>query len=437
MKKRITLVLLVLVFVTSLVFAAGATEDSGEKQKKIELSFWAEFITPERTEYVERMAEEYEKLNPHVSIEVTPLPDKADKKILTAYEAGQGPDIFLSSGPDITSQSNGEYIIPLNSYFDSWTEKDRILPSAIQTVRDLDISGEGNLYYIPNGISVTVIWVRSDWLKDTGMSSIATWNDFFSAAEKMTNKSEKQYGVAIRGGAGGAKFLERQMYAYSGLLSVFDENGKCTLNDPKHVEFVERYFGMYKENTSEGDLNYGWTELSAAFDSGHAGMIIHNLGSAANHVKAFNNDLTKFAAIGMPLNDSGTSVNLMLQPGGLTISSTCEYPEEAFNFIKFMTTGDAVSEYAQKWGVIPVDTKVLQSASWIQETPWFKASADLLLNPNTLFYNQYAWLPGRNALYNQVDTDSQYVMTGQMTAKEMLDRWAESAQESYDKVMGK
>jgi multiple sugar transport system substrate-binding protein len=269
------------------------------------------------------------------------------------------------------------------------------------------------------------------------MDGIKTWNDFFSAAEKMTNKSAKQYGVAIRGGAGGAKFLERQMYAYSGILSLFDENGKCTINDPKHVEFVERYFGMYKKYTSEGDLNYGWTELSAAFDSGHAGMIIHNLGSAADHVKAFNNDLSKFAAIGMPLNDKGTSVNLMLQPGGLTISSTCKYPEEAFNFIKFMTTGDAVSEYAQKWGVIPIDTTVLQSASWVQDTPWFKASADLLLNPNTLFYNQYAWLPGRNPLYNQVDTDSQYVMTGQMTAKEMLDKWAKACQESYDKVMGK
>jgi len=437
MKKRITLVLLVLVFATTLVFAAGAAEKSGAKQDKIKLTFWAEFITPERTEYVERMAKEYEKLNPNVSIEVTPLPDKADKKILTAYEAGQGPDIFLSSGPDVTSQVNGGYIIPLNTYFDSWAEKDRILPSAIQTVRDLDMSGEGNLYYIPNGISVTVIWVRSDWLESAGMDGIKTWNDFFSAAEKMTNKSAKQYGVAIRGGAGGAKFLERQMYAYSGILSLFDENGKCTLNDPKHVEFVERYFGMYKKYTSEGDLNYGWTELSAAFDSGHAAMIIHNLGSAADHVKAFNNDLSKFAAIGMPLNDKGTSVNLMLQPGGLTISSTCEYPEEAFNFIKFMTTGDAVSEYAQKWGVIPIDTKVLQSASWVQDTPWFKTSADLLLNPNTLFYNQYAWLPGRNPLYNKVDTDSQYVMTGQMTAKEMLDKWAKACQESYDKVMGK
>lgn len=436
MRKKITLILLALIVSMSVLFAAGAAE-KGAKDDKIKLTFWAEFITPERTEYVERMAKEYEKLNPHVSVEVTPLPDKADKKILTAYEAGQGPDIFLSSGPDVTSQANGGYIIPLNDFFESWDDHGRILGSAIDTVKDLDMSGEGNLYYIPNGISVTVIWVRTDWMQEAGLSGIKTWDDFFLAAEKMTDKANRRYGVAIRGGAGGAKFLERQMYAYSGLNSLFDENGICTLNDPKHVEFVDRYFNMYRKFTSEGDLNYGWTELSASFDSGHSGMIIHNLGSAADHVKAFNNDLTKFEAIGMPLNHRGTSMNLMLQPGGLTISSTCKHPEQAFDFVKFMTTGDVVSEYAQKWGVIPVDTKVLESAAWIQDTPWFKASADLLLDENTLFYNQYAWLPGRNALYNQIDTESQYIMVGQMTAQEMLDNWAKACQESYDTVFGK
>lgn len=91
--------------------------------------------------------------NPNVVIEVTPLPDGADDKVITAYEAGQGPDIFLSSGPDITSHINGEYVIPLDEYFDKWEKKDMILPSAIETVRQYDVTGNNQLYYIPNGIS--------------------------------------------------------------------------------------------------------------------------------------------------------------------------------------------------------------------------------------------------------------------------------------------
>ncbi len=41
----------------------------------------------------------------------------------------------------------------------------------------------------------------------------------------------------------------------------------------------------------------------------------------------------------------------------------------------------------------------------------------------------------RKKVYTQMDQESQFVMTGQMTAKEMLDHWAKAYQESYDKFM--
>lgn len=410
---------------------AETAAETAASSEPVKLTLWADFVTPERTEYLERMVAVYMAENPYVTIELTPLPDSADDKIMTAYEAGQGPDLFLSSGPDITSHINGEYIIPLDEYFNAWDKKGMILDAAIDTVREYDITGNEQLYYIPNGISVTVLWVRSDWLAETG-SSVDTWDDLFQAAANMTDKNAGKYGIAIRGGKGGAKFLERQMYAYSGILSKFDENGKCTLNDPKNVEFATRYLGMYGNCTAEGDLNYGWTELAAAFGSGAAGMIIHNLGSAADHVKAFGGDTTKFEAIGMPLNDQGTSVNLMIQPGGMTVSSTCTNPQAAFDFIAYMTTGEPVSEYCQQWGVVPINEEILEHAAWIDEQPWYAASAELLLDDNTLFYEQYSWLPGHDNIYGEMDTQSQYVMVGEMTAQEMLDNWAEYIQKCYD-----
>lgn len=415
---------------------AAKQGNAGSEKEPVTLSLWADFVTPERTRYVETMVADYMAAHPEVKIEVTPLPDSADDKIMTAYEAGQGPDIFLSSGPDITSHINGEYVIPLDEYFENWDQKELILPAAVETVRQYDVTGNNQLYYIPNGISFTVLWVRSDWLKDTN-SSVDTWDHLFEAVENMTDKANNRYGIAIRGGKGGAKFLERQMYAYSGILSKFDENGKCTINDPKNVEFVERYLGLYGTCTAEGDLNYGWTELAAAFDSGSAGMIIHNLGSASNHMDAFDGDQSKFEAIGMPLNDQGTSVNLMIQPGGMTISSTCRNPQAAFDFIAYMTTGEPVSQYCQQWGVVPVDQEILENAAWIDEQPWYEASAEKLLDENTLFYNQYSWLPGHDDIYGDMDTASQYVMTGEMTAQEMLDEWADYLQDCYDSYFHK
>ena len=67
------------------------------------------------------------------------------------------------------------------------------------------------------------------------------WNDFFTAVEKMTDASNDKYGLCIRGGAGSANTLEMLMYAYSGLDHYFTEDGKSTINDPKNVEFVQKY----------------------------------------------------------------------------------------------------------------------------------------------------------------------------------------------------
>lgn len=407
------------------------TTNEPAKEEQVTLTLWVDFVTAERTEWVNSVVDAYMEQNPNIKIEVTPLPDSADDKLMVAYEAGEGPDVFLSSGPDITSHINGEYVIPLDDLFANHEKSQDILDTAIETVRQYDITGNNQLYYIPNGISVTVLWVRSDWLNETN-STVDTWDNLFKAVENMTDKSQDRYGLSIRGGKGGGKFLQRMMYSYSGITSVFDENGVCTINDPKNVEFVDRYFGLYNVCTAEGDIGYGWTELAAAFDSGKAGIIIHNLGSATNHMEAFNSDQSKFEAIGMPLNELGTSVNLMLQPGGATISSTCKHPEEAFDFVMYLSTGDVVSGYDQQWGVVPIDKTVLANCPWFEGQPWYQASADLLLSNDTVFYNQYSWLPGHDAIWGDIDTMSQYVMTGEMSAQEMCDEWAVMLQELYD-----
>lgn len=406
------------------------TQDGGSKGKKT-ITLWLDFSTPERESYLNETINAYMQEHPDIKVQVTALPNKVTDKVLVAYEAGQGPDIYFSSGPDVVTYINGNYIIPLDSYYDSWEGKDGILPASIEDVRKMDVTGEDKLWYMPLGTAFYCLWVRSDWLEETG-SSVDTWEHLFEAVPKMTDTAAKRYGIAIRGGSGGSKFLERMMYSYSGIMSVFDENGKCTINDPKNVEFVERYLGMYGKYTAEGDLNYDWTELSAAFDSGSAGIIIHNLGSAEDHVKAFGGDLTKFKAVPLPMSDSGVSVTQLQQEAGLCIASTCKYPQEAFDLAAYLVTGDSISRYCELYGLVPVDKNVLETASWIKEKPWYALAAENMQDPNVKFYNYYPWLSGKEEVYKNMITEMQYVMTGQMSAQDFLDMWAEDFQKCYD-----
>ena len=102
----------------------------------------------------------------------------------------------------------------------------------------------------------------------------------------MTDASKGVYGFSFRGDSSSCVELQHAMYAYSGIEDYFDENGKCTINAPEHVEFVTRYAALYNKYTAESDITNGYKEMVAAFDGGYAAMIFHNTGSAAEHASA-------------------------------------------------------------------------------------------------------------------------------------------------------
>ena len=60
--------------------------------------------------------------------------------------------------------------------------------------------------------------------------------------------------------------MEMLMYSYSGITNFFIDD-KCTLNDPKNIEFMEKFLGGYGKTTSEDDINKGWTEMAAQYHS--------------------------------------------------------------------------------------------------------------------------------------------------------------------------
>jgi len=49
-------------------------------------------------------------------------------------------------------------------------------------------------------------------------------------------------GPRIRGGAGSIFQLLAEAYAYSGIDEFFDASGSSTVNDPKNVELVKKYW---------------------------------------------------------------------------------------------------------------------------------------------------------------------------------------------------
>lgn len=410
--------------------AVKEQEQSGE-QEPVTITVWRCNMTDERTALCEELNQKFMEEYPWITVEFTSLPDSFNEKLEVAFEAGNAPDVFFQNGNTIAYAKNN-YIISLDELYEAWDYKDGMLESAIESIRSQDRAGH-NLYFLPEGNNINCLWLRSDWLKEAGKELPADWNELFEDIDALTDTAAGRYGVALRGGGGSAANLEMMMYSYSGITEAFDAEGKSTINDLKNVEFVEKWLGEYGVNSAEGDIGNGWTELAAAFQSGKAGVIQHNTGSASGHMTAFDGDMSKFEAIAFPKSPyTGETVVPALNPSGPCISASCQNVDAAFLYASYMVTGEAVSEISQMWGQVPFDKAVLEY-DWIQNTPWMKMGADLLLGESTRFYEGTGFIAETGAILgNEIEPMVQAVMAGQMTAQEMCDSWAALMEEAYE-----
>lgn len=407
---------------------------SGKSNDKATISFWAAAVTPERDAFFKKIVQQFEDENPNIHVDYLGVPGD-----LSAYEQKLNVAISAGSAPDITNDFKSEYISrgyyePLDDYFNSWDGKDQISQGALQSNRLLDAK-EGKLYALPYSSQTWNLWVRPDWFQEANLPLPGTWDDFFADIQKLTDKSKDRYGLSIRGGAGSANTLESLMYSYSGLGDYFTADGKATINDPKNVEFVEKYLGAYNVYTPEDDLNKGWTELAATFTSGKAAIVIHNLGSASSMEQAFGGDHNKFQALPFPKNDKGEEVHPGLAALGLTMAKTAKNKDAVWQFMTFYLSKDINSQYGKLYGEIPANTEAAKD-SWVQDMPYMKQAADLLASPDTKFSKNPYYLPGYNNVQKNMEPLIQKVMAKQMTAKELLDEWAkqlEAEKAKFDK----
>lgn len=401
--------------------------------KPVTLKFWFGMQTPERNEFMKGLLKEFEAKNPGIKVEYLGIPGDPSaykQKLDISVAAGDEPDVSMNFFPDYISR--GVYL-PLDPYFNKWADRNKLQPAAIASNRSMDVKKQ-QLYAIPYASVVRVFWVRSDWYKEAGLPIFQTWDQFFNSVPKLTDKSKGRYGTSIRGGGAAAENLEMLMYSYSGITDYFDKNGKCTVNDPLHVQFVEKYLALYDVYTPEDDLTKGWVALAATFQSGKAASIFHNLGSASSHRDAFNGDILKFQAVNLPKGVKGYRVHPNIKPHGYSIHQSSSHKDEAWRLITYLLSKDALSKFGKEYGEIPLN-KDTADDSWLHEVPWFATGAELFNSPDTQFYTPPYHLPEWSlALSRELDPMVQQVMAKQMTAKQMLDEWARIMEKAQAKL---
>lgn len=445
--KAASAALATILFITSVLTGCGgggsaanpASGNNGEVQKAAEkpvtISFWLDQLTPEKDQFIkEQIVKPFEAKYPNIKVDFLGVPGPLGDKIRVALAAGSPPDVS-SGAMEFRAQGALE---PLDAYFEQSPLKDKINEEAVRTIRSLDAK-EGKLYGIPTSLLVWCVWIRPDWYKEANLKIPETWDEFFDAAHKLTDKSKGRYGFTIRGGQGSAGTLEHLMYSYSGLTEFFTKDGKSTINDPLHVEFVEKFLGMYNVVTPEDDVTKGFAEIGATFTSGKAAMYVQNLGSGIRNEAGFQNDYSKFQAIPFPRSVKGYVVLPSLTGRTTPMFKDSKNKEAAWKFIEFFADQEQNSKYAKLISEIPLN-KDIADTSWMKEKPYMEMASQLINSPDTKFYQIPNYMPEYSTIRNEQDSNIQKVMLQKMTAQELLDNWAmklEKAKADFDAGMKK
>ncbi|MEU9559546.1 ABC transporter substrate-binding protein [Streptomyces fumanus] len=417
---------------------SGAGGDKGaEGSGKGKIVFW-DNNGGVRTDVWKTIIADFEKANPDIDVEYVGIAStEYQSKVDTAIQGGGLPDVGGVGAAMLAGFAAQNALDPLD---------DRLAKSSLNgklnedMVESLKAAGgdDGTLYSVPTSANNGVLYYRTDLFDKAGLKEPTSWDAFFEAAQKLTDKGKNQFGYTIRGGAGSIAQALDAMYGQSGITSFWDSSGKkTTLNDPKNVEALEKYAGLYKKVTPAADLNNDFTKMVAQWDSGTIGMLNHNLGSYQDHVKAFGTD--RFRGIPQPVGSTGKRVQVSNPVDGLGLFKSSKNKEAAWKFIEFATSHEQNSKFNESAGQVPANNDAAKDA-WISEAEPTKLAAEALTDGSTTIVQLPYYLPDWNTV-SKADNEPNFqkVLLGKMSAKDFLDGMADelnAAQAEWDEQKG-
>ena len=399
----------------------GTSGKGSEGSGKGTITFW-DNNGGVRTDIWKEIIAKFEKKYPDIKVKyVGVAAADVQSKYDTAIAGGKGlPDVGGVGAAMLASLVAQNALAPVTDRIDSSGLKGKLDASMVKNVEAAGGSGD-ELYSVPTSANMGILWYRTDLFKAAGLDAPTTYDKFYAAATKLTDKKKNEFGFTFRGGAGSIAQALDMMYGQSGIDSFWNGD-TTTVNDPRNVSALEKYVALYNKVTPEADLNNDFVKMVAEFDNGKIGMVQHNLGSYQNHLDALGKD--KFAGVAMPTDASGVRTTVSNPVDGLGLFKNSTNKEAAWKFIEFAVSAAQNSAWNESAGAIPSNTEA-QDDAWIASAGATKTGLDALTDSNTKIVQLPYYLPDWGTLSkSEVEPDYQKVVLGKETAKEFLDMFA-------------
>lgn len=379
MTKKIIIFSLLLIFILSSGFGCKTTSSQTKTATEpLTLTFWQTF---DDTDAFADIIAKYQVIHPNITIEYKKLRyEEYENELLNAWAEDRGPDIFAvqntwlkkyqSKLTPMPAEISMAYMVTTGTI--QKTPVPQMQTNKSLSIRDLKnnfadvVSGDvvledGKIYGLPLSIDTLAIFYNRDLLNSAGVTGAPRfWNKEFQQNIKKLSKQDPKKGLIQSGIAlGTAKNISR----YSDILSVLMMQNGAIMSDSYQVTFhavpptmSNNYnpgleaLRFYSDFANPAKEVYSWNgdmpNSIEAFASGNLAIVFgysFNIEQIRAQSPKLNFGIAKLPQIeGNPMEVN--FANYWVE----SVSKKSKHPNEAWDFIQFMTKEENAKIYLTK-----------------------------------------------------------------------------------------
>lgn len=405
--KRVVLLFLSLVLVSSFGWTMGGTETKSGEPVTIEfIQWWA----PELPAGSFRgIMDEFETQNPGIKVKLISGPySNTRDQIVTGAATGTLSDVVGLDGAWVNDLAKQSAITPLDGLMAS-TNFDSSQVAAI-------IKLDGKSYMFPVASFVYPIFINLDLFSSAGIEKPPTnRSEFLQAARKLTDPSKNQYGWVL------PLSLQTPNGVQNDVMSWVWASGKSMLKDGRPdltnadvisaLKFIE---SMYKEGLiSPGSFAKQEQDKVEEFVNGRIGMMVDTL-AHINMIRERNPNL-KFAISALPAVDGYTGRRgLPYASWGIGISENSKHKEEAWKLVSYLMSPAVNSKLVSIAHAFPGNVKA--KPDFVDSDELFRKGFEIF--QSGYIANEFVGLPVAEELMRMFDEEIQLMLDGKQTAEQ-------------------
>lgn len=339
------------------------TGNGGAANEKVTLNVWG---MGEEAKTLPKLAEEFTKENPNITINVQALPwAQGHEKLLTAIASKKGPDVIQMGTSWIPEFAEAGALADLTPYIEQYEElnPENFYSGAVEAGKSGD-KYVGSPWYV----ETRVLYYRTDLLKEVGYDAAPqTWEELSDAAQKLAARGEGKYGISIDPKEESLGF----MFSRQNGAEWFTADGQPNFSDDKFVEAVEYINSFYQNGSAPKDLGL---DIVPAFKEGILPIFI----SGPWMIKLIQDQAPeindKWAIAVLPKKENNIS---LLGGSNLSIFEYSTNKDAAAKFIAFMSKPETQMKWMEHTSSLPAAT-----AAWENDTlkndPFYKVIGEQL-----------------------------------------------------------